>query len=245
MTTLIRVPFPKVKEYLGLIETVHGEPPWSSLLVEEKHEPGLTLKSKSSAQKCRVSTTLARLDTWVLDDLKKRVLSRQPQCITRGELGRIVVWKQGSHTWRPNLRHVKSNGDTDVMMKTSQALQKLREDNDGIESAVKFLAVNGDGKLKGVGPATAACILCPFSDGRIPCMYDASLVAVELSKEYNLGNYIKFIAAIGSKVKELEGEWNPFMASRALWASGLVSRNSSLSISEQPSKRKKKKKEKQ
>ncbi len=231
--------FPKVKEYLGLIETIQGEPPWPSLLIEqEEHEPGLALKSKSSAQKCcDDSRTLARLDTWVLDDLKHRVLTRLPQCITRGELGRIVVWKQGSHTWRPNLRHVKSNENTDVMTKTSQALLKLKENKNGIESAVKFLADNGDGKLKGVGPATAACILCPFSDGRMPCMYDASLLAVGLSKEYSLRNYMKFVAAIGCKAKELDGECDPFMASRALWATGLVSRNSGLGVPERPRKR--------
>ncbi len=181
------------------------------------------------------------------------MLSRHPQCITREELGRIMVWKQGSHTWRPNLRHVKRNDATEVITKTSRALKKLREDH-GIEAAVKFLAVDGDGKLKGVGPATAACILCPFSHGRMPCMYDESLVATGLSKEYSIGNYVKFIAAIGSKVKELEGEWNPCMVSRALWASGLVSRSSttnrsrsrsrSRSITEEPSIRRKKKKQK-
>ncbi len=60
LTANVRVPFPKVKEYLGLIEAIHGEPPWPSLLVEEEEqEPGLTSKSKPSGEKCRVPRVLA------------------------------------------------------------------------------------------------------------------------------------------------------------------------------------------
>mmetsp|Transcript_13253 Transcript_13253/g.13314 ORF Transcript_13253/g.13314 Transcript_13253/m.13314 type:complete len:267 (+) Transcript_13253:126-926(+) len=170
----------------------------------------------------RKNNKLKELDNWWRKELFSVVQARSPRHITLPELEKIMRWKITRGQDRPMLIGLINQNSAKAVISASQiSFQKLSQ-NDW-KAAINALTV-----LRGVGPATASCVLAPFSPSLCPFMSDEVLeTCTGRKREYTLKAYENMRAVLCTKAtnssKVWTNEWTAEDLGQALWAHAIIS----------------------
>eukprot|EP00640_Fibrocapsa_japonica_P005129 CAMPEP_0113936432 /NCGR_PEP_ID=MMETSP1339-20121228/3347_1 /TAXON_ID=94617 /ORGANISM="Fibrocapsa japonica" /LENGTH=203 /DNA_ID=CAMNT_0000938905 /DNA_START=25 /DNA_END=633 /DNA_ORIENTATION=+ /assembly_acc=CAM_ASM_000762 len=171
-----------------------------------------TKKYKSGDQ------SLSELDHWWTTVLPQAIRARNPApYLTLDELSNVMAWKLRKGKFRPLMRLIRQNTESQVQSCSQAAFLKLlpasgTKHKPEVAEAVKELS-----KLRGVGPATASAVLAAYCPEECPFMSDEALEAVNGKREYTLSAYISLRDGLCEKATNLGPSWTAEKVGKAMW----------------------------
>ena len=191
-------------------------------------------QNASEIYKKKIATRegLPNLDRWLFVTLPNRFNSGE-LTITSKEMCKVMEWKLERGKFRPLMHFMKKLDNAQVKEAVELSISHIDADETRVDLAFDALTA-----LKGVGPATASCLLAALRPKHVAFMADEAVVSCGVAGtdgkiKYTTKIYLKFLEAVTIKANELESlrlkqgddggedngcEWTPQRVSQALWA---------------------------
>jgi hypothetical protein len=142
--------------------------------------------------------------------------SNDTPVLIKKELIQVIQWKFSIGKWRPLMKYIEQNSESDVEKISSSSFGKAQQGD--IEAAVSEMS-----RLKGVGPASASASLSMYRPDLFVFMADEVIDSLYNGKrDYTLPIYLKVNDKCIEIANQLGDDWTARRVGRALWTAARI-----------------------
>lgn len=173
-----------------------------------------TWRAELAAAPTRRTPAVAPIDDWFYARCGDAIKLKE---LTASDVSQAVAWKLKRNKFRPRLQQLAdSNSDAAVTAAAKAADDALGTDEiprlTAVGAAIDALCV-----LRGIGPATATCLLM-IACASIPFFSEEAGAAVLGAYDHKKPDALKLTSALRQKAAELGDGWTARDVERALWS---------------------------